>query len=195
MNITSDYLLSYMKSLDSRIASQDDVYITEKIRHSIYNLSSETQCFFKTEEVSIQSYTDDGIYTFEFIPSYDIIDYYEVKVIDTNSGTRSYSDITLEKTNDNTYFVSVQEPFSISEPISIKFSYFYYFNFIIGTSFDVVPEVWNMMKHTLNTIAWEDLKDYQKADYHRNELMKIIQRRVTPLPHQFSETDMKGGFL
>lgn len=195
MTLTSTYLLNYAKSLDARLASMTDADLMEKIRYAFHKVSGQIQCFYKTEEIDIKHYIDNGIYSFEFIPTESIIDYYSVDIVNANDLSNINSYIILEKTNDNTYIINVDRTKDIQNSVNAIFSYMYYFEPSIGMSIEVNPEVFEFLKFAIQIECWDFLKDMQKVTYYQAQFDRLFSRKSIAAPHNIYESALKGGYV
>ena len=197
MTITTAFLLSYTKSIDSRLLAMTDDALLPYIQYASHNLSTQLTPFYKTETIPFQQYYDANILIFDAIPSNDVIDYYETKIIETLTGEDSlYSNVVVQRTNDKSFTVTILAGDVIGRLQSLQMSYFYYLTPAIGGSYEMEPEIWRMFIHCINAQAWSYLKDYEKEKYHEGQLAQHISTKTLQMPWVMTSPEkMKGGFL
>jgi hypothetical protein len=197
MTITTAYLLSYVKGIDSRLSAMTDANLLPYIQFATHNLSTQLTPFYKTETIPFQQYYDIDTLIFDITPSEDVIDFYEVKIIETLTGENSlYSNVKVERTNDKTFTVTIIDGDVVGRMQSLQLSYFYYLTPITSGSYEVEPEIWKMWIDCLNIQVWNYLKDYEKEKYHQAQLMNHISTKTLQMPYIMTSPDsMKGGFL
>jgi len=197
MTITTAYLLSYVKGIDSRLLAMTDDALLPYIQYATHNLSTQLTPFYKAETIPFQQYYDIDTLIFDVIPSEDVIDFYEVKIVETLTGENSlYSNVKVERTNDKAFSVTIADGDVVGRMQSLEMSYFYYITPITAGSYEVEPEIWKMWIDCLNIQAWNYLKDYEKEKYHQSQLMNHISTKTLQMPWTMSSPEkMKGGFL
>jgi len=197
MTITTAFLLSYTKGIDSRLLAMTDDALLPYIQYAAHNLSTQLTPFYKTETIPFQQYYDINTLIFDVIPSESVIDYYETKIIETATGENSlYSNVKVERTNDKTFSITLIEGDVIGKMQSIQMSYFYYLTPIVGGTYEIEAEIWKMFIDCLNIQVWNYLKDYEKEKHHEAQLAKHISTKRLQMPWIMTSPEkMKGGFL
>ena len=197
MTITTAFLLSYTKGIDSRLLAMTDAALLPYVQYAAHNLSTQLTPFYKTETIPFQQYYDINTLIFDVVPSENVIDYYETKIIETPTGENSlYSNVKIERTNDKSFSVTILAGDVIGRLQSLQMSYFYYLTPITGGSYEMEPEIWHMFIDCINIQVWNYLKDYEKEKYHQTQLINHIGSKTLQMPWVMTSPEkMKGGFL
>lgn len=192
---TTADLVAYAKSLDTRASAMLDADVLPLVQDAIRNLSSQATCFYKNQTIPLAQYVNAGIYTININPQEEVIDYYNIQVIKTDTGELLTLPIVFERTNDKNLIVKLPSNTYDLTNVSISISYFYYLDVVSGGSYTIEAEIYKLMIDCINIRMWHHFKDYEKATLHENYLKSHLQTKVLYMPEEIQDLPLKAGFL
>ena len=192
MTITTAQLISYIKGLDTRFNAMTDAAVLEQVKLGVNILSAKSTHFVKKEEIPLQDYADNGIYTFMIVPQEEVMDYIDIYSLSNIDGKKADLGITYEKNMDKTITVTMPDNRIDIRDYSVSVSYFYYLNVLSGGSYEIEPDIYTMMKHAIQIVFWGLFKDHEKEAYHQNQLTSLLSTKIVQMPEEVRDFEMGG---
>lgn len=199
MQITLDYLISYVRGLDERLTDEvkyTDSVLTDKIRYGIHNLAALVQPFAKEEFIDLNPYLAQNIQQFQLTMQEQVLGYYGKTIVILNGSVYediSITDILVQEQLDKSLYITV--PNIPAQPVYLRVKYFYALDIEKTPILEVEPEIWHFMKHSIQIVVWGSLKDYEKEQYHTKVLDSHVSQKILQPPVQPASYSMKGGFI
>lgn len=189
MEVTSEYVIEYLKGIDIRIEAKDDEDVLTIANYGLTNLATQILCFSSSEQINLGDYVDIKEITFSM--ANNIIDYYDAYVISTETGERQVTGFSITYTNDKRVTIVCDAP-ELNGLFSFVAKYFYYPVLSEGNPIIVEPEIWHYMKHSMQIVMWGGLKDYEKEQYHTKVLDDHLSQKQLSMPKDYANDSLRG---
>ena len=189
MEVTSDYVIAYMKGLDLRAESKSDSSLLTTFNYGLTNLATQILCFTEQEQIDLSSYA--GLSEITFTMASNVIDFYDCYVIDTATEEKQLTGFKVKYTNDKRVTLVVDNPDLLAD-FSLVVKYFYYPVLRTTNTITVEPEIWHYLKHSVQIVYWGGVKDYEKEQYHTKVLDDHLSQKIIGMPKDMAEDSMRG---